>query len=214
MDTAPFVPGMIIGLTLAVPVGPIALMCIRRSIAEGRSHGIVSGLGVATADSFYAAVTVLGLTAISGFILSRQDIFRILACIVLILAGITISRTIPAEISPNLSSEPYFKDYLSMLALALANPLTLVFFGTILPGFGVVLPQNSTSATMIFVFGVFCGSTLWWIILCGSLGSVRSHISTRHLRLINRISGLLIAAFGAGALTWVLVMQLQGIFLF
>ncbi|WML67219.1 MAG: lysine transporter LysE [Methanoregula sp. SKADARSKE-2] len=212
VDTAPFVPGMIIGLTLAVPVGPIALMCIRRSIAEGRSHGIVSGLGVATADSFYAAVTVIGLTAISGFILSRQDIFRILACIVLILAGITISRTTPAEISLNLRSEPYFKDYLSMLVLA--NPLTLVFFGTILPGFDVVLPQNSTSATMIFVLGVFCGSTLWGIILCGSLGSVRSLISTRHLRLISRISGLVIAAFGAGALLWVLVMQEQGIFLF
>ncbi|MDD1704468.1 MAG: LysE family transporter, partial [Methanoregula sp.] len=133
---------------------------------------------------------------------------------VLILAGITISRTIPAEISPNLSSEPYFKDYLSMLALALANPLTLVFFGTILPGFGIILPPDSAAATMIFVLGVFCGSTLWWIILCGSLGSVRSLISTRHLRLINRISGLVIAAFGAGALLWVLVMQEQGIFLF
>jgi len=189
-------------------------MCIRRSIAEGRFHGIVYGLGVATADSFYAAVTVLGLTAISGFILSRQDIFRILACIVLILVGIKISMTIPAAISSNVSGEPYFKDYFSMLAIAIANPLTLVFFATILPGFDVVFPPGSTSSAMMFVFGVFCGSTLWWIILCGSLASVRSFITARHLRLINRISGIVIAAFGAGALIWVLVSQLQGIFLF
>ncbi len=200
---------MIIGLTLAVPVGPIALMCIRRSIAEGRFHGIVSGLGVATADSCYAAVTVLGLTAISGFILSQQNIFRILACIILIIVGIKISITVPAEICANVSRGPYIRDYLSMLAIAIANPLTLIFFATVLPGFGVVFPPTSPFAAVTFVFGVFCGSALWWIILCGSLASVRSWISTHHLRLINRISGMVIAAFGIAVLLFVLVPQLQ-----
>lgn len=210
MDTGLFVTGMIIGLMLAIPVGPIALMCIRRAIADGRFHGIASGLGVATADSFYAAVTVLGLTAISGLILSNQTIFRILACFVLILIGLKICITIPAEVCANISKEPYLKDYVSMLAIAIANPLTLIFFATILPGFGIVLPVISPVSTLVFVAGIFCGSAAWWILLCGSLGSVRSCISTKHLRLINRISGIVIACFGIIVLIYLSFSLLTG----
>ena len=198
MDTSVFIQGMIIGLTLAVPVGPIALLCIQRAIADGRLHGIISGIGVATADSFYAGVTFFGLTAISGLFIAYQFSLRLAAGLVLILVGIRIFLTIPAPLSVKTEHETYFKDYLSMVAIAIANPLTLIFFVAILPGFGVVFHENSVFSASEFVGGVFFGSTLWWIVLCGSIGSVRSHISAEHLRLINRISGLLIICFGVG----------------
>ena len=207
MDVSLFVQGIIIGLTLAVPVGPLALLCIQRTVTEGRLHGIFSGIGVATADSFYAAVTFLGLTFISGLIIAQQYLFRFLAGVVLILIGIRVFLSIPPAISAKIEHETYLKDYLSMVALAIANPLTLVFFLVILPGYGVVIHGTSFLSAAEFVAGVFFGSTVWWVVLCGSLGSVRSRLSIENLGLINRVSGLLISCFGAGMLI-LLVMTL------
>jgi len=200
MDVSLFVQGIIIGLTLAAPVGPLALICIQRTVTEGRLHGIFSGIGVATADSFYAAVTFLGLTVISGLIIAQQYLFRFLAGVVLILIGIRVFLSIPSAISAKTEHETYLKDYLSMVALAIANPLTLVFFLVILPGYGVVIHGTSFLSAAEFVAGVFFGSTVWWVVLCGSIGSVRSRISAENLGRINRVSGLLISCFGAGVL--------------
>jgi len=200
VDFSLFIQGIIIGLTLAVPVGPLALICIQRTVTEGRLHGIISGIGVATADSFYAAITVLGLTVISGQIIAQQYLFRFLAGIILILIGIRVFMSVPAGVSAKNEHETYLKDYLSMVAIAIANPLTLVFFLVILPGFGVLIQGSAFLPAAEFVAGVFFGSTVWWVILCGSVGSVRSRISVKNLGLINRVSGLLIACFGAGML--------------
>jgi len=200
VDTSVFIQGMIIGLTLAVPVGPIALLCIQRAVTDGRLHGIISGIGVATADSLYAGVTFFGLTFISGLIIAHQFSLRLAAGVVLAVVGIRIFLTIPAPLCMKPGHETYLKDYLSMVAIAVANPLTLIFFIAILPGFGVVFQENSVLSASEFVGGVFFGSTLWWIILCGSIGSVRSRIRAGHMRLINRISGVLIVIFGVGML--------------
>lgn len=200
MDLGLFIQGIIIGLTLAVPVGPISLVCIHRTVANGRLHGIVSGLGVATSDSFYAAVAFLGLTAISGLITGHQSLFRLMAGIVFIFIGIRVFRSIPAVVSSGDGQESYLGDYLSLLAITIVNPLTIIFFITILPGFGVVAQGTTLIAAVPFVAGVFLGSAVWWISLCGSLGSVRSRLSTENLRQINRISGILITCFGIGML--------------
>ena len=200
MDPSYFIQGIVIGLTLAVPVGPISLLCIQRTIAGGRLYGIISGLGVATADSFYAAITVLGLTVISGLIIAEQSLFRFLAGIILILIGIRVFMSVPEDVSAKSEHETYLNHYLSMVAIAIANPLTLVFFMVILPGFGVVIHGTAFLPAAEFVAGVFFGSTVWWVILCGSVGSVRSRISVKNLGLINRVSGLLISCFGAGML--------------
>ena len=192
--------GMIVGLTLAVPVGPISLVCIHRTVANGRLHGVFSGLGVATADSVYAAVAFLGLTAVSAFIIGHQIFFRILAAAALIIAGIRVIQSAPASASSADGQEPYLRDYLSLLAIALANPLTIIFFLTILPGLGIVSEDILPGASLVFVAGVFLGSAVWWIILCGAVGSVRSRLSAENLRLINRISGSAIVCCGAGLL--------------
>ena len=198
MDFNLFIQGIIIGLTLAVPVGPISLLCIQRSVADGPLHGILSGIGVASADSFYAAVSFLGLTIISGVIIAHQYLFRFVAGIVLIFIGIRVFLSVPAVVSTQTGHETYLKDYLSMAAIAIANPMTLVFFLVIVPGFGIVIHGNSILAALEFVAGVFFGSTVWWVLLCGSVGTVRTRISGDKLRVINRISGILISFFGAG----------------
>jgi threonine/homoserine/homoserine lactone efflux protein len=200
MDFSLFVQGIIIGLTLAVPVGPIALICIQRTVTDGRFHGIFSGIGVATADSFYAAVTVLGLTIISSVIVTNQFLFRFLAGIVLIFVGMRVFMSLPSCVSTKTVHETYFKDYLSMVGIAIANPLTLVFFLIVLPGFGIVINSTAFLSAAEFIAGVFFGSTAWWILLCGTIGSMRSRFSVKTLGLINRVSGVLISVCGAGML--------------
>ena len=202
-----FLQGIVIGLTLAAPVGPIALICIRRTIAEGKFHGIASGIGVATADCFYAAVAVLGLTAVSGFIISSQYPFRILASVLLIGAGTKIFFSVPPEICVKKEQGTYLKDFLSMVAIALANPLTIIFFVGILPGFGIVFPGTSPVSSLAFVLGIFSGSVMWWAFLCGLLGSIRSCLSSGTLRYVNRASGLMIACLGAALFLYAVMLR-------
>jgi threonine/homoserine/homoserine lactone efflux protein len=205
VDASLIMQGILIGLILSAPVGPLSLMCIQRSISDGRLHGILSGIGVATADAVYATVAFLGLTAISGFILSWQDFFRIFAGLVLILVGIKIFFTRPGDGGNGSPHESYVKDYLSMVAIAIVNPLTIIFLMVTLPGFGFMIGGGTTlSAAAEFVGGFLAGSVAWWIIMCGIIGSVRSRISSRHLVLINRISGLFIACVGATMLLSIL----------
>jgi threonine/homoserine/homoserine lactone efflux protein len=197
METGIFIHGMIIGIALAAPVGPIALICIQRTVAEGRLHGIISGIGVATADACYAAVVAFGLALISDFLLARQWFFRLFGGIVLIAVGIRILMSIPPDATVKPEHESFVRDYYTMLALTIANPLTILFFTIIIPGFGVVIGGNSSVSPAAFVVGVFAGEVLWWVFLCGTFGSMRSYLNRERLSLINRIAGLFITIFGS-----------------
>jgi threonine/homoserine/homoserine lactone efflux protein len=196
METALFIQGIIIGIALAAPIGPIALICIQRTLAEGRLHGIISGIGVATADACYAAVVAFGLALISDFLLARQWFFRLFGGIVLIGVGIRIFLSKPPDTTVKPEHESFFRDYYTMLALTTANPLTILFFTIIIPAFSVVIGETSSVSPALFVIGVFIGEGLWWICLCGILGSMRTYLNRVRLSLINRLAGLFIAIFG------------------
>jgi threonine/homoserine/homoserine lactone efflux protein len=195
VETGPFINGIIIGIALAAPVGPIAFVCIQRSLAYGRLHGIVSGLGIATADTFYAAVTAFGLALISEFLLARQWFFRLFGGLALIVVGVKIFLAGPPAVAPSPEKESFIADYSTMLAITIANPLTIVFFTIIIPSFGVVISDIGI-APALFVTGVFLGEMGWWIFLCGTLGSMREYLTCERLHLINRLAGLVITAFG------------------
>lgn len=196
MDLNLFAQGLIVGLTLAIPVGPIALICVQRTLTSGGWHGIASGLGVATADTFYAGITVFGITLLSVFLLQWQWLFRLTGGLVLVGVGLWIFRSIPPEVTDTSGSETYVKDFLSMVALTLANLLTILFFIAILPGFGIVFSGGTFIPAIIFVIGVFAGETCWWCVLCGVLGSLHLTLTRDHLILINRLAGLVILLFG------------------
>jgi threonine/homoserine/homoserine lactone efflux protein len=205
VETELFIHGIILGIALAAPVGPIAFVCIQRSLANGRLHGIISGLGIATADAFYAAVTAFGLALISDFLLTRQWFFRLFGGIALIAVGIRIFFAAPPDATTAPGTESYLADYSTMLAFALANPLTILFFAIIIPGFGVVISGSTWVTPTIFVVGVFLGEVAWWVFLCGTLGSMRSYLTRERLHLINRLSGLVITAFGVVLLATLVV---------
>lgn len=196
MDIGLIIQGIIVGLILAVPVGPLSLICIQRTLSSGRVHGLLSGFGITVADSVYAVIAFLGLAAISSLILSYEVPLRIFAGLVLIVVGVRIISFVPDRRQDKTGQARYSTAFFSMLALALANPMTLVFLMVTLPGYGFVFGGTSLVSAGWFVAGFVAGSALWWVILCGMVGSLRARLTERNLTLINHASGLFIAGVG------------------
>jgi threonine/homoserine/homoserine lactone efflux protein len=188
-----------IGFFIAAPVGPIGLLCIRRTLANGRASGLVSGLGAATADATYGSVAGFGLTAVSAFLIREEMAFRAVGGLFLLYLGIMALRARPAAEAARANDGGLLRDYLSTLLLTLTNPLTILSFAAIFTGLGIVRAQSHAAAGML-VLGVFLGSAAWWLILSGGVGAVRERFGPGVMRWVNVLSGLVICGFGVWAL--------------
>jgi threonine/homoserine/homoserine lactone efflux protein len=200
LELPPLLEGIAFGLAIAAPVGPIGLLCIRRTLASGRACGFVSGMGAATADMFYGAVAAFGLSAISTVLLKHQDFFRLAGGLFLGYLGVRTFIAKPAEDSGAKieSVAGLLAAYSSTLLLTLMNPATILSFIAIFSGIG---PQRkSIAAAAALVGGVFLGSAFWWLLLSSGVSLLRGSLSARGMRWINRISGMCLLGFGAAAL--------------
>jgi threonine/homoserine/homoserine lactone efflux protein len=195
-----FLEGIIIGLAIAAPVGPIGVLCIRRTLAEGRVSGFVSGLGATTADAVYGAVAAFGLTLVTDFLLEGTSWLRLIGGAFLLYLGVKTFLARPAEKAAPARGGGLPGAYASTLFLTLTNPTTILSFVAIFAGLGVGGASDALSAELL-VLGVFLGSAAWWLVLSGTIGLFRSRISTGGLRWVNRVSGAIIAAFGVLALS-------------
>jgi threonine/homoserine/homoserine lactone efflux protein len=197
MSLEVFVSGAIIGVMLAAPVGPLALICIHRTVTRGTLHGFVSGLGIATADAFYAGIVASGLTLISEFILAYQVPLRIIAGALLLFIGYRLFCPPADTRSPRQNGDNrYLHEYSSMTALTLANVFTIASIGIFLSGSGIVVRTASPLAGIVFGGGVFAGELIWWLAVCSALGSINHRLNPGRLLLINKISGCVIALTG------------------
>jgi threonine/homoserine/homoserine lactone efflux protein len=198
--------GIIFGFSIAAPVGPIGVLCIRRTLAEGRMYGLVSGLGAATADAIYGCIAGFGLAFISDILIGQQTWLRLIGGAFLCWLGVRTFVSRPAERAASASGEGLLGAYASTLFLTLTNPATILAFAAIFAGLGVVSAAggNYLSAGML-VLGVFTGSALWWLILSGGISLFRGRFGPDALRWVNRISGIIIAGFGLLALVSLIV---------
>jgi len=194
------IKGVIIGFAIAAPVGPIGVLCIRRTLADGRLPGFVSGLGAATADAGYGAVAAFGLTLITDFLMEGASWLRLIGGAFLLFLGIRTFFARPAERAAPVRNGGLVGAYASTLFLTLTNPTTILSFAAIFVGLGVGSTNDALSA-MLLVLGVFLGSALWWLVLSGTAGLFRAKLSAGGLRWVNRVSGTTIAAFGVLALS-------------
>lgn len=197
-----FLKGLIVGLSLAAPVGPIGILCIRRTLANGRAAGFVSGLGAATADAMYGAAAGFGLTAVAGVLVGGQQWLRLVGGLFLLSLGIRTWRRAGQSGSPSIVSDTsrgLLGAYASTLALTLTNPMTILSFAAIFAGLGIASGARYASAAAL-VAGVFSGSALWWLTLSTVVGVLQHHLSTSGLQWVNRASGAIIAGFGVQAL--------------
>ena len=200
MDLGLFIRGLIIGFSIAAPVGPIGILCIRRTLAEGRAAGFLSGLGAATADALYGCVAGFGLTVISGFLVDQRFYIQLIGGIFLLALGIKTLRSVPAERAAAASGTGLAASYASTLLLTLTNPMTILSFAAVFAGFGLAGTMGSVLSAAVLIVGVFLGSGLWWLFLVGVFSIYRKRFHTHQLVWINRITGTIIIASGVLAL--------------
>lgn len=200
MDITLVLRGIILGFSIAAPVGPIGMLCIRRTLAEGRLAGLACGLGAATADAFYGAIAAFGITALSSILIGQVFWLRLIGGLFLCYMGIATFRATPAEHAAASSGRNLLGVYAATAALTLTNPLTILSFAAILAGVGVGTGDGSAGAGGALVLGVFAGSALWWLLLSGGVSLLRGRLTTGALRWINRLSGMVLLGFGLLAL--------------
>ncbi|HEY3424564.1 MAG TPA: LysE family transporter [Negativicutes bacterium] len=198
MELFIFIKGVLLGFSIAAPVGPIGVLCIRRTLTQGMLNGLISGLGAATADAFYGCIAAFGLTIISNFLLQQQLYLQIIGGVFLLYLGYTTFRSKPAAKARAAKNSGLIGAYISTVALTLTNPLTIMMFLAIFAGMGV--GGTSDIVAGLLVFGIFVGSALWWLTLSGSVNLLRDKFNSNCLIWINRLSGLIILAFGLSSL--------------
>ena len=191
-----FLRGLAIGFSIAAPVGPIGLLCIRRTLAHGRTSGFVSGLGAATADAAYGCVAGFGLTAITTFLTGEQRMLRLVGGVFLLYLGGRTFFSRPASAAAPANSAGLVADYLSTLLLTLTNPATILSFIAVFAGLGLGGAVGDFRAATWLVAGVFLGSAFWWLLLSGGVGWFREKLGPGQLRWLNWISGGIIIGFG------------------
>ena len=194
------VKGLVLGFSVAAPVGPIGLLCMQRTLMHGRLAGFFSGLGATTADALYGAVAAFGFTLVTDFLVRQQEWLQTVGGLFLIYLGIKTLLSKPADRSATAKGQGMWGMYLSTLLLTITNPLTILSFAAMFAGLGVASSASSTGSAVQMVLGVFLGSALWWGLLSVGVGFLKKRISPAILRGVNVVSGGLIAGLGVVAL--------------
>jgi threonine/homoserine/homoserine lactone efflux protein len=198
--------GLGIGFAIAAPIGPINLLCLRRSLTEGRRVGFVSGLGAAAADTTYAALAAVGVTTVISFVLGHSVWLHLFGGLFLVVLGVLTMRAQPppratvAPIRVGRFRGVFFSTYL----LTLTNPMVLIAFTGAFAAFGLDWQSSRALDVLELIGGVFVGSSLWWLTLTMLAGTFRHHLDDGRLRWINRIAGAVMAGCGVWQL-WLAV---------
>jgi threonine/homoserine/homoserine lactone efflux protein len=200
MDTPLLLRGLVVGFGIAAPVGPIGLLCIQRTLSQGRSAGLVSGLGAASADAVYGFIAAFGLTLVTAFLVGHQLWLGIIGGAFLIFLGVKTFRTPPAQQAAEVEQGTLSRAYLSTFVLTLTNPMTILSFVAIFAGAGLATQAAGASGAALMVLGVFIGSATWWLLLSGGVSLLRGRIDGRVMTWVNRGAGVLIIGFGLYAL--------------
>jgi threonine/homoserine/homoserine lactone efflux protein len=187
--------GLLIGFSIAAPVGPIGVLCIRRTLANGRISGFVSGLGAATADGLYGTIAAFGLTLISDVLVGQQMWFRIIGGSFLLYLGIKTFLSKPSEKSASDKKGNLFVDYISTFFLTIMNPITILSFVAVFAGLGLSDSSGNYISAILMVSGVILGSIGWWLILSNVINLFRAKFNPASLKIVNWISGGIMMVF-------------------
>ncbi len=199
MEIGLLIKGLVIGFSIAAPVGPIGILCIRRSLYEGPLSGLLTGLGAATADALYGCIAGFGLTFISSLLIRQKIYFHIIGGIFLCYLGVSTLMKKPQNREPDSRTKGLIMSYFSAVFLTLTNPMTILSFAAIFAGLGLSVAGNGYRSAVLLVSGVFLGSTLWWLILTGGVGLLKERFNILTQFWINRVSGVVLLGFGIWA---------------
>lgn len=196
-----FLKGIAVGIVIAVPVGPVGVLCVRRTIFEGRLFGFLSGLGAATADTIFGIVAGFGLTVVSDLLLGYQTWLRAAGGLFLLYVGVSaLCKHVTRVEAPEKNAENLLSAYLSTFALTITNPVTILAFLGIFAGVGFTGAAATLGRAGMLIAGVLVGSLIWWLGISLGAGLFRKSFGERHLVLLNRASGGILTLSGIGLL--------------
>jgi threonine/homoserine/homoserine lactone efflux protein len=195
------VRGFIFGFAIAASPGPIFFLCLRRTLVRGWLNGLVSGLGVATADGFYASLAAFGVGAVTSALVGEQRWLALIGGAVLVVLGVrtALDRPKSGEAPPSTNRAGLGWAYLSTLGLTITNPATIISFAALVAAIGIGAGGGYLRPSE-FVVGVFAGSATWWCVLAGLAAGIRTRITPSLVRGISTFSGLAIAILGLVAI--------------
>lgn len=191
-----FLKGLTAGFLIAAPVGPIGILCARRTLTIGRRAGFASGMGAATADAIYGFIAAFGLTVVSDLLAAHQASLRFIGGILLCFLGIKTFFAKPEADCGGKTKKQYAGLYSSTFFLTLTNPMTIFSFAAVFAAFGLAAARGSVLSAGILIGGVFLGSGVWWLVLIGAFTLFRKHMNNGRLPWVNRTAGVFIAASG------------------
>lgn len=187
--------GVLAGLAIAIPVGPVNILCIERTLKKGRAAGIISGLGAAAADTFYGAIAGFSITLVIDFLIREKFWIRLVGGALLIAIGVVYWLKKPKSLKEH-SAESKHSEFVTTLLLTLTNPTTVLSYMAVLAALRLGESRPWT-LTLFLVLGIFCGSMTWWIVLAIVSGHFRDKFNDGAVVWMNRIAALAIAGFGA-----------------
>ena len=186
-----FIKGAIVSFSIAAPVGPVGILCMRRTLSFGKRSGFVSGLGAATAHIIFASILVSGLALVSDCLIKAH--------------GCKTFLSKPLELNRKVNHKNLIKDFISIFLLTMTNPITILAYLAAFTSFGLADLEGSWINSIFLVFGIFCGATFWWFLLSEAVAKFRNKITQNAMIWINRIAGIIIAGFGAFAWIYLVV---------
>jgi threonine/homoserine/homoserine lactone efflux protein len=211
MEVIYFLKGIIVGLLASIPLGPVGVLCIQRTLNKGRLSGFLSGMGAATVDGIFALIAALGLTFIINFIEQQRFFIQLIGGIILIIMGLMIFYKNPVKQmrKHKRGKSTPFQDFFSVFLLTLSNPVAVFLFVAALASIDIVSVESPILSTLFVVSGVFGGALLWWLILISLVDLFRKKFRLKQLWWINKIAGVLVAAFGIFAIFSIFYMVLK-----
>ena len=193
-----FLQGVLVGLGASIPLGPIGVLCVQRTLSKGRISGFISGMGAAFVDTFYAALAAIGLAYIQGLFKAHENYFLCFGGLLVIFIGLKIYLTNPVkQIRQTNTKKHRLEDFISVVILTISNPATLFLILGLFALVGLNINVDSGSMTISTVlWGVFVGAGFWWYSLSTGISLFRKKFRLKQLRMINRVSGIIIMALG------------------
>lgn len=187
--------GILIGICVSAPVGPLGVLCIQRTLSRGKLHGFITGMGATTSDIIYALLVSLGMSFILDFINTHQFLIQLIGSIIILLFGLHLFLKKPKNQLPDIktprSKGDLISDYLSAFALCFSNPLIMFLFIGLFARFQIIESGNITTNIVAFI-SILIGATIWWILLTLIVGYFKSKFKLRELWIINKITGSII----------------------
>lgn len=197
MLTTIFFKGMAVGFLIAAPVGPINVLCVRRTLVHGQLAGFASGLGAAIADTLFGAIAALGLVFVTGVMLTERVWIGLAGAALLIAIGVRTLLAAPPRVASAKDPSSLIGDFTSTLVLTLANPITILSFFGVFAAFGIEGDDKFAFDDGLLIVGVFLGSLVWWTLLTGFVGMFHGKFTDAGLDWANKIAGVIILTFAA-----------------